>query len=341
MALGRKPSRRTAEHQPVITTLGSKSFFGEMALLNPNEHRAITTVRTKGFCEAFQLSAARYRQLLLQFPSFKEYVEMVARMRLADNLRKKSRGSLTRDCSAAAAAYENRRRGTLFKQCHRVAAAKEKVTIESLFAGVEGDANMDLNHFARKIMRRATTKPTPATFAGVAQLAMRSGTKTAPSTHRRFTGATTIRNTFANPFRAPDSTRRAPATGILGLRNSAGSQLTKEQDRPSQSRMSSERGSGNSYNALSRRNVAELNAVSRAVSAAQAEAVGAARQARFNLSPGGWPDEGESRPKVSPIVHSAGQPVRSPSPPARNIMKMSTDELMKVTKQKHDNKVDR
>ena len=123
VAFGQRP-KEELEKQPVITTLGSKSFFGEMALLNPNDHRAITTVRCKGFCEAFHLSAMEYRQLLLQFPSFKMYVEMVARMRLADNLRTKQlqKRAFHRACSRRTLCKKS-------KQVSDIAAAKTTVPL--------------------------------------------------------------------------------------------------------------------------------------------------------------------------------------------------------------------
>ena len=67
--------------QPV-TTLGPLSFFGEMALLSRRE-RAIASVRVRTNCETYHLKRDAYERLVLNFPSFKDWVESVARLRLA------------------------------------------------------------------------------------------------------------------------------------------------------------------------------------------------------------------------------------------------------------------
>eukprot|EP00966_Prymnesium_polylepis_P184461 4275505-Prymnesium_polylepis.1 len=100
-----------------LTTLGPLSFFGEMALLSRRE-RAIASVtrgkawdliegsaslawpcrslnaifvcRSRTNCETYNLSRTAYERLVINFPSFKDWVESVARLRLA--LKKKGGG---------------------------------------------------------------------------------------------------------------------------------------------------------------------------------------------------------------------------------------------------------
>ena len=61
-------------------------LFGEMALLNPSGN-AITSVRAKGYAETYHLSSNSYEHLLKQFPTFREYIELVVKLRLAEDLR--------------------------------------------------------------------------------------------------------------------------------------------------------------------------------------------------------------------------------------------------------------
>ena len=70
-----------AEPDQVLTTLGSGSMFGEMALLSQSG-RAVASVRVKTFCEGYHLSKASFNRLTMVYPSFKEYLESVARLRL-------------------------------------------------------------------------------------------------------------------------------------------------------------------------------------------------------------------------------------------------------------------
>ena len=70
----------------MLTVLGRQSFFGEMALLNPSGN-AITSVRAKGYAETYHLSSNSYEHLLKQFPTFREYIELVVKLRLAEDLR--------------------------------------------------------------------------------------------------------------------------------------------------------------------------------------------------------------------------------------------------------------
>jgi CRP-like cAMP-binding protein len=65
-----------------MTTLGKRSFFGEMALIEPGG-KAKGDVRVKGFMEGYILSRDRFELLLEAFPEFKSYIVKVAEMRLA------------------------------------------------------------------------------------------------------------------------------------------------------------------------------------------------------------------------------------------------------------------
>ena len=72
-------SKRTGK--TAITTLGSSSFFGEMALLNPTgEATASVVVRT--YLEGYLLTKADYAWLERHHPIFREYLQSAARLRL-------------------------------------------------------------------------------------------------------------------------------------------------------------------------------------------------------------------------------------------------------------------
>jgi len=71
---------RLAEETPV-TTLGPGSFFGEVAMLSENK-RAITSVIVKENVEGYSLSYPDFVRLSLTYPSFREWLEAVVRLRL-------------------------------------------------------------------------------------------------------------------------------------------------------------------------------------------------------------------------------------------------------------------
>ena len=71
----------------VLTTLGAGSMFGEMALLSQSG-RAVASVRVKTFCEGYHLSKTSFNAVISTYPSFKEYLESVARLRLQKNAKK-------------------------------------------------------------------------------------------------------------------------------------------------------------------------------------------------------------------------------------------------------------
>ena len=75
-----------------VTRLHEGAFFGEMALLDQAE-RHMASILVTSFCEAFMISRTRYRQLIRDYPSVREYLESVARLRLAAALQGSSPGS--------------------------------------------------------------------------------------------------------------------------------------------------------------------------------------------------------------------------------------------------------
>ena len=70
-----------ADPSRILTTLGAGSMFGEMALLSQTG-RAVASVRVRTFCEGYHLSKPSFNRLVQVYPSFKEYLESVARLRL-------------------------------------------------------------------------------------------------------------------------------------------------------------------------------------------------------------------------------------------------------------------
>ena len=67
-----------------ITTLGPQSFFGEVAMLS-KRHRAITSVVVcLDHCEGYRLTVSAFNHLTHGFPSFRAWLESVARLRLAE-----------------------------------------------------------------------------------------------------------------------------------------------------------------------------------------------------------------------------------------------------------------
>lgn len=75
------PAIESTEHQhDVLTTLGRDSFFGEMALLEPDGVNS-ASVRVMGFCECVHLSAEAYTALLKRFPDFNKIMTVIATMR--------------------------------------------------------------------------------------------------------------------------------------------------------------------------------------------------------------------------------------------------------------------
>jgi len=64
-----------------IKTLGASSFFGEMALLNP-EGRSVASIIVKTYCEGYRLSVESYDKIVFSYPTFKEYLESAAKLRL-------------------------------------------------------------------------------------------------------------------------------------------------------------------------------------------------------------------------------------------------------------------
>ena len=65
----------------ILSLLGPSSFFGEMALLNP-DGRAVASIRVKSYCEGYRLTREAYSKLVFAHPSLQDYLESVAKMRL-------------------------------------------------------------------------------------------------------------------------------------------------------------------------------------------------------------------------------------------------------------------
>lgn len=67
----------------VLTTLVKRAFFGEMALISQHGV-AVASVRASGYAETYHLSSNHYAKVLERFPHFKQYVEAVAKLRIAN-----------------------------------------------------------------------------------------------------------------------------------------------------------------------------------------------------------------------------------------------------------------
>ena len=68
----------------VLTILGKGSFFGEMALLDP-EGKATASVRVRTWMDGYCLSRAAFEKLVSSYPSFRDYLQTVAHMRVKAN----------------------------------------------------------------------------------------------------------------------------------------------------------------------------------------------------------------------------------------------------------------
>ena len=77
-----------ADHS-VLTTLGNGSFFGEMSLLFP-EGRAVASVRVSSFCDGYFLSRADFDKLTSMYPTLRETLQTVAKLRRVETIRRQS-----------------------------------------------------------------------------------------------------------------------------------------------------------------------------------------------------------------------------------------------------------
>jgi len=68
----------------VLTTLATGSFFGEMALLEP-ERRTTASIQVSSFCDTFFLSKMGFDRLVHMYPSFRTYLATVAKLRSGQN----------------------------------------------------------------------------------------------------------------------------------------------------------------------------------------------------------------------------------------------------------------
>lgn len=71
----------------ILAVLGPSSFFGEMALLHP-EGRSVATIRVRTYCEGYRLSRMAFERIVSLHPTFKDYLESVAKMRLRKQVKK-------------------------------------------------------------------------------------------------------------------------------------------------------------------------------------------------------------------------------------------------------------
>jgi CRP-like cAMP-binding protein len=94
--------------ESVLTVLGRGSFFGEMALLQPGG-RPVASIRVSSFCEGFFLSREAFARLIALYPSFREYLESVAKMRRVETIRRRS---VVLDASEISNAVQHAKPGT-------------------------------------------------------------------------------------------------------------------------------------------------------------------------------------------------------------------------------------
>ncbi len=81
------------EDETVLTTLGKGSFFGEMSLLQP-EGRSVASVRAATYCDGYFLSRLDFERLSTTYPTLRETISTVAKLRKIETLR---RNSLSQD----------------------------------------------------------------------------------------------------------------------------------------------------------------------------------------------------------------------------------------------------
>ena len=65
-----------------MTVLGAGSFFGEMALLS-SAGRSVASIAATQDCVTYRLSKRAYEDTVATYPSFKLYLESVAKLRVA------------------------------------------------------------------------------------------------------------------------------------------------------------------------------------------------------------------------------------------------------------------
>ena len=73
----------------MLTVLGRGSFFGEMALLHP-EGRTVASVHVSHYCDTYFLSREAFERLIALYPSFREYLQSVAKLRRFETVRRRS-----------------------------------------------------------------------------------------------------------------------------------------------------------------------------------------------------------------------------------------------------------
>lgn len=73
----------------VLATLGSGSFYGEMALLMKSPRSA--TARTVDYCDLYMLNRELFERLLARFPNFEKHVKEIAVQRLGNHTGRKGK----------------------------------------------------------------------------------------------------------------------------------------------------------------------------------------------------------------------------------------------------------
>jgi hypothetical protein len=144
-----------------ITTLGPLSFFGEIALVSRIK-RAVASVRACTDTESYRLRRDAYARLIINYPSFKEWIESVTRLRLTRSKEHRmSRPSGLRDnmgiqeiISDAENVDERRGSGIIGARCWANIATLGRQT------------SMNSMNAMSNVMKRANTSPADAKCGG-------------------------------------------------------------------------------------------------------------------------------------------------------------------------------
>ena len=159
-----------------------------MALLNPAGHVAIASVRVAGFAECYHLGISQYARLLTQYPNFKNYIEMVAKLRATATAHGARRAAGEMVSSAAEAGT-----GThdSFQQ-HRHHYADETRSLGQLFEVLNPHARQmrRKSAYVREQERRKSMQPTDLNFVGDRRKSRKVSTRwnkmLCPRTHAGF-----------------------------------------------------------------------------------------------------------------------------------------------------------
>lgn len=75
----------------IVATLGPGAFFGEMSLIS-DAGRTLASVRVSQACVSMYLDREAYHRVCAQYPTFRNYVEAVVRLRLKTTVHAKHSG---------------------------------------------------------------------------------------------------------------------------------------------------------------------------------------------------------------------------------------------------------